>query len=386
MDATLSWTDRWLAVRDRLVASPRFQRWATAFPLTRPIARRRARELFDLCAGFVYSQVLLACVRLRLFDYLQDSPRELSAVVHHCRLPREAVERLLAAATSLRLVEARSDGRYGLGMLGAALAGNPGVAAMVEHHALLYADLHDPVALLRGEREGTALGRYWAYAGNPEAASLQPAQVAEYSELMAASQPLVTREILAAVPLHRHRSLLDVGGGDGSFLCAVARQCPRLDLALFDLPAVAERARERFAGAGLGARVGVHGGDFRRDELPRGADIVTLVRVLFDHPDTTVLELLAAVRRALPVGGSLLVAEPMSGTEGAEPIGAAYFSFYLMAMGRGRSRTPRDFESLLSRSGFGRFRVLRSPSPLQTGLLMAEAVPLRGPAVARPTS
>ena len=379
MDATLSWTDRWLAVRDRLVASPRFQRWATAFPLTRPIARRRARELFDLCAGFVYSQVLLACVRLRLFDYLRDSPRELSAIVHHCRLPREAAERLLAAASSLRLVEVRSDGRYGLGVLGAALAGNPGVAAMVEHHALLYADLHDPVALLRGDRETTALGRYWAYAGNPEAASLEASQVAEYSDLMAASQPLVTREILAAAPLHRHRSLLDVGGGDGSFLCAVAQEFPGLELALFDLPAVAGRATARFAAAGLATRVRVHGGDFRRDELPRGADIVTLVRVLFDHPDATVLELLAAVRRSLPLGGSLLIAEPMSGTEGAEPIGAAYFGFYLLAMGRGRSRTPRDFESLLARAGFGRFRLLRSPSPLQAGLLMAEAVPVRTP-------
>ena len=374
MDAALSWSDRWLAVRDRLVASPRFQRWATAFPLTRPIARRRARELFDLCAGFVYSQVLLACVRLRLFDFLREAPRDVGAIVHHCALPREAVERLLAAAASLRLVESRSDGRYGLGVLGAALAGNPGVASMVEHHALLYADLHDPVALLRGDREATALGRYWAYAGNPQAAALGAAQVADYSELMAASQPLVTREILAALPLNRYRSLLDVGGGDGSFLCAVAQQAPALELALFDLPAVAERARARFASAGLAARVNVQGGDFRRDELPRGADLVTLVRVLFDHPDATVLELLAAVRRALPAGGSLLIAEPMSGTEGAEPIGAAYFGFYLMAMGRGRSRTPADFEALLARTGFGRLRVLRSPSPLQTGLLLAEAV------------
>jgi len=374
MDAALSWGDRWLAARDRLVASPRFQRWATAFPLTRPIARRRARELFDLCAGFVYSQVLLACVRLRLFDYVGECPREVAAITRHCGLPREAVERLLAAAASLRLLEVRSDGRYGLGVLGAALAGNPGVAAMVEHHALLYADLRDPIALLGGSREDTALGRYWAYAGNPDAAALEPSEVADYSDLMAASQPLVTREILAACPLARYRSLLDVGGGDGSFLCAVAQREPGIELALFDLPAVADRARARLAGAGLASRVRVHGGDFRQDALPQGADLVTLVRVLFDHPDSTVLDLLAAVRRALPVGGSLLIAEPMSGTEGAEPIGAAYFSFYLLAMGRGRSRTPADFQALLARTGFGRMRVLRSPSPLQTGLLMAEAV------------
>ncbi|MEI6317792.1 MAG: methyltransferase [Pseudomonadota bacterium] len=371
MDAALNWTDRWLATRDRLVSSERFQRWAASFPLTRPFARRRARELFDLCAGFVYSQVLLACVRLDLFGILQVSPLDARALSQRLSLPQDATDRLLAAAVSLRLVEQRSDGRYGLGVLGAALVGNPGVVAMIEHHALLYADLRDPVALLRGDRDRTELGRYWAYAGNPDAAALGPEQVAEYSRLMADSQPLVTREILAAWPLHRHRRLLDVGGGDGSFVCAVAAAVPSIALQLFDLPAVADRATGRFAASGLAHRATAFGGDFRRDALPAGADLITLVRVLFDHPDETVLELLAAVRRAIPDDGTLLIAEPMAGTSGAEPMGAAYFGFYLMAMGRGRSRAPADFERLLVQAGFTDVRIVPTPSPLQTGLLVA---------------
>jgi demethylspheroidene O-methyltransferase len=290
-------------------------------------------------------------------------------------LPQDATDRLLAAAASLRLVEQRSDGRYGLGVLGAALVGNPGVVAMIEHHALLYADLRDPVALLRGERDRTELGRYWAYAGNPDAAALAPEQVADYSRLMADSQPLVTREILAAYPLRRHRRLLDVGGGDGSFVCAVAAAVPTLALQLFDLPAVADRASARFAASGLAQRATAFGGDFRRDALPAGADLVTLVRVLFDHPDETVLELLAAVRRTMPADGTLLIAEPMAGTSGAEPMGAAYFGFYLMAMGRGRSRSPADFEQLLGRAGFTDIRLVPTPSPLQTGILVARPNP-----------
>lgn len=375
MDAASSWTDRWLATRDRLVSSERFQRWAASFPLTRPFARRRARELFDLCAGFVYSQVLLACVRLDLFGILQASPLDARALALRLSLPQDATDRLLAAAASLRLVEQRSDGRYGLGVLGAALVGNPGVVAMIEHHALLYADLRDPVALLRGERDRTELGRYWAYAGNPDAAALAPEQVADYSRLMADSQPLVTREILAAYPLRRHRRLLDVGGGDGSFVCAVAAAVPTLALQLFDLPAVADRASARFAASGLAQRATAFGGDFRRDALPAGADLVTLVRVLFDHPDETVLELLAAVRRTMPADGTLLIAEPMAGTSGAEPMGAAYFGFYLMAMGRGRSRSPADFEQLLARAGFTDIRLVPTPSPLQTGILVARPNP-----------
>src|ERR1700730_3252993 len=52
-------------------------------------------------------------------------------------------------------------------------------------------------------------------------------------------------------PIHRHRCLLDVGGGEGVFLAAVATRAPALRLMLLDLPAVAERARTRLAAAGL---------------------------------------------------------------------------------------------------------------------------------------
>ena len=102
---TLSWTDRLLALRDRLLASPAFHRAASGFVLTRPIAQRRAREVFDLVAGFVYSQVLTACVRLDLFGKLAKGPQSLSTLAQQMALTPDAAERLLAAAQSLKLVE-----------------------------------------------------------------------------------------------------------------------------------------------------------------------------------------------------------------------------------------------------------------------------------------
>jgi demethylspheroidene O-methyltransferase len=366
------WSDRGYAWRDRLLASPRFQRWAAAFPLTRPIARRRARALFDLVAGFVYSQVLFACVQLRLFDALADGAQNVETLAVRCALPVEAMRRLLDAAVSLELVSARGDGCYGLGELGAAMRGNPGIAAMVEHHALLYADLRDPVALLRGERAGTALADYWPYAGTADPAALAGRDVAAYSALMASSQQLIAGEILDAYPVARHRCLLDVGGGEGAFLTAAAARAPDLRLMLFDLPSVAERARGRFAAAGLAHRAQVTGGDFLADALPAGADLISLVRVVHDHDDERVLTLLRAVRQALPPGGTLLLAEPMAGTAGAEPMGDAYFGFYLLAMGRGRPRSPVVLGGLLEAAGFKSWQLAPTHMPLQTGLIVAK--------------
>ena len=371
---SLSWRDRWLALRDRLLASRGFQRRAAAFAPTRWIARRRAREVFDLVAGFVYSQVLFACVRLGLFGMLAEGPQTLPALAARLALSPEAAQRLLVAAISLRLVERRSGERFGLGVLGAPLVGNTAITAMVEHQAALYADLRDPVALLRGEAAGAALASYWPYA-EAESSGLSsevPAdRVAAYSALMSASQPLVADEILDAYPLARHRCLLDIGGGEGTFLAAAAARASGLQLILFDLPAVAERAQINFAARGLTQRARAVGGDFLRDALPRGADIATLVRVVHDHDDREVLLLLKAVRAALPDEGVLLLAEPMAETPGAEAMGDAYFGFYLLAMGRGRPRSAARLAEMLVQAGFERPRLLRNRMPLQTRVMLA---------------
>ena len=242
---------------------------------------------------------------------------------------------------------------------------------MVEHHAALYADLADPLALLRGEHDATRLGALWPYAGSSAPDDLARDRVADYSALMSASQPLVASQVLDAVSLHGHRCLLDVGGGEGTFLRAVAARAPHLQLLLFDLPAVAERARTSLAGAGLTPRVTVFGGSFFHQRLPVGADVATLVRVVHDHDDAKALHLLAAVRDALGPGGRLLLAEPLADTPGAPAMGNAYFGFYLLAMGSGRARTSAELTAMLHSVGFERVQVLPTRQPLQTGLLSA---------------
>jgi demethylspheroidene O-methyltransferase len=367
---SLSWSGRWLGLRNRVFASSRFQRWAAAFPLTRPIARRRARALFDLCAGFVYSQILTACIELRLFDLLAHGPLPLNDLAERLGLAPEAALRLLKAARSLDLVESSPDG-YVLGDLGAALRGNPGIAEMVRHHGMLYRDLSDPVALLRRGPGGTELGAYWAYAESERPDGLEAGSTDAYTALMGDSQGLVAGDILDAYPLARHRRLLDLGGGNGTFLSAVGARWPHLELHLFDLPPVAEQARRRFECEGLAPRAEAIGGDLFRDPLPEGADICSLVRVVHDHDDGPALSILRAARQALPPGGTLLLAEPMSDTPSAEPIGDAYFGFYLWAMGSGRPRTAQELDAMLRDAGFNRVKEMPTRRPLLTRLLIA---------------
>ncbi|GAB1717031.1 MAG: O-methyltransferase [Nitrobacter sp.] len=365
-------SERWRGLRDTLLSSRRFQRWAAAFPLTRPVARRHAVALFDLCAGFVYSQVLAACVQLDLFSLLQHGPQPAATLAARFSIPVQAMTALLEAAASLRLLERRGERGFGLGPLGAALLGNPGVAAMVAHHAALYADLADPVALLSGTSGERRLSRYWPYAAAPSAPELTRAAVAPYTALMAASQPMVAEMVLGAYSFARHRCLLDVGGGDGSFLIAAGRQAPRLELKLFDLPDVAAIAREKFAAASLGDRASVAGGNFLADALPRGADVISLIRVVHDHGDEAVLNLFARVREALPEGGTLVIGEPLAGAPGVDSVGA-YFEIYLQAMGSGRPRTFAATRQLLHLAGFRNIRRRPTRIPLIASVVVAQS-------------
>jgi demethylspheroidene O-methyltransferase len=365
--------DFWFRLRNRILSDPNFQRWAARFPLTRFIARRRAAGLFDLCAGFVYSQVLYAAVTLGLFEALSAGAMTATELAPRLSLPLEATRRLLDAAASLRLVERRRQGRYDLGIHGAALLGNPAALAMIEHHALLYRDLADPVALLRRRQTRTELGKFWSYA-TPPTATATAAEVAGYSRLMSRSLSLIADDILEAYPMSRHRCLLDVGGGEGAFLEAAGARAPTLALILFDLPPVAHRARERLENLDIARRTTVIGGDVLVDPLPVGADLVSLVRVIHDHEDPQALEILRASHRALPPGGVLLLAEPMARTSGAEPMGDAYFGFYLLAMGQGRPRTATQLRALLLEAGFDRVRNVKTRRPILCGLLVAERV------------
>jgi len=369
-----SWLDRWRDRWNAFVATAGFQRWAARFPLTRPVALARSRALFDLMAGFVYTQTLLACVELDLFDYLAQGPRSKREIMQHTGLDDVAAERILRAATSLRLLSRRRGDRVAIGPLGAPMVGNRGLVALIRHHAMAYADLADPVTLLRsGSDFRTELSRYWPYADAPRPQNIDDARVASYSEMMASTLPPLASDVLDAYDLSKHDCLLDVGGGEGVFLSHAGARHPSLNLMLFDLPAVTTRAQHRLEKDGLATRSRIVGGNFHTEPLPTGADVASLVRVLLDHDDDAVRRLLRKVHTALPRGGTLLVAEAMSGARFAEPVGDAYFNFYLLAMGKGRARRPEELRAMIHEAGFKKTRQLPTRYPIQTGLIVAEA-------------
>jgi demethylspheroidene O-methyltransferase len=235
------------------------------------------------------------------------------------------------------------------------------------------------VALLRDQVSDGQMMAYWPYVetqgpdGTPQPAprAWSEEKVSRYSQLMSASQPFVVDEVLATYSFDRHQCVLDVGGGQGTFVSRLAAHATHLKLKLFDLPQVAALAQDNFSKKSLSDRIEAFGGDFLKDALPEGADLVTLVRVAHDHPDAHVNIILRAIFKALPAGGTLLLTEPMAQASHEPPLGDAYFHFYLLAMGSGRLRTVSELSDMILSAGFANVDVLANAMPLQTRILVA---------------
>lgn len=351
----------------RLMASPGFQRWASRTPILRKIVRREGEAMFDLVAGFCHSQILQAFVKFDIPDMLLDTELNARAIAAKCQAPEVRVAILLKGAQSLNLIKQRRNGDYSLTVRGAALAGVPGLAGMIKHHDVLYRDLADPIAFFRGETD-TELAAFWPYVFGAGAAK-DPETAEVYSKLMADSQTLVAADTLATINFSDATHLMDVGGGTGAFLAAVGAEYPGLPLTLFDLPAVVPFAAERFAQAGMSTHTAIHPGSFRDDPLPRGADTISLVRVLYDHTDTTVTALLRSVHEALPEGGRIVISEPMTGADQPERAGDAYFALYCMAMGTGTARSQKQVAKHLRQAGFTNIQTPRAKRPFVTSVV-----------------
>lgn len=365
----LSWKTQLVLRRNRVLGSGRFQHWAARWPIFRSVARRRAAQQFDLIAGFVYTQVAYLFVETGLIHALRKQPLGLAAVQALTGLSESAALRLLRAGEALGLAETPQEGLWTLGQTGAELSANEGAMAMVRHHALLYRDLADPLEVLRRiPGAGNALSAFWTYA-TPGDGSDQSAE--PYSELMAATQPMVWQQIIGRYDFSAHHRMLDVGGGSGGFVEAIGRHTVGLALGVFDLPEVVPLAGERFRGTPLELRVTLHPGSFRGNPIPTGYDLVTLVRILHDHDDDVAQALLGSIFESLPVGGKLLILEPMAQTKGAEAMGDAYFGLYLWTMGSGRPRPFAEIAEMARNAGFARVAEIGTPLPIIARALLA---------------
>ena len=154
--------------------------------------------------------------------------------------------------------------------------------------------------------------------------------------------------MLRAYDFSRFSTIVDVGGGDGTFMAALLQAYPDAKGIVFD----------RFACAGPVQSVA---GDFFA-AVPGGGDCYLLSRVLHDWNDEDAARILRTVRRAMNGPRTVLLVERLLDGDSSEE--AALSDLNMMVMNGGRERTLEEFRALLASTGFALSRALPTEAPV----------------------
>jgi SAM-dependent methyltransferase len=162
------------------------------------------------------------------------------------------------------------------------------------------------------------------------------------------------RRFVRQVDLAPRRRILDLGGGSGCYCIAAARAHPHLTAVVFDLPPVVEVAREFIAAHGLSDRITAQAGDFTRDPLPRGADVVIMASNLPQYSRAIVQEVVARAFAALEPGGAMhLIGEMLNAERTGPPDPALWGLAEALHGSTGLAHSVAECVGYLERAGFG---------------------------------
>lgn len=155
------------------------------------------------------------------------------------------------------------------------------------------------------------------------------------------------------------RSLVDVGGGDGTALRTLVGACPWIRGIDFDLPHVIAASRGR--GGGIGIEY-VEGNMF--ESVPK-ANAAFLMWVLHDWSDEECIRILKNCREAVDHSGDgkVIIAEAVidEGREGGDEkfaeVRLTLDMIMLAHTEKGKERTFKEWEYVINEAGFSRFTV-----------------------------
>nr|BAJ72588.1 7'-O-demethylcephaeline/cephaeline O-methyltransferase [Carapichea ipecacuanha] len=198
----------------------------------------------------------------------------------------------------------------------------------------------------------TAHGKsFWDYTSrDPEFRKLFDEAMAGDSELI--SKVLVTEFKYVFEGL---KSLVDVGGGNGTLARSIAKAFPNLKCTVFDLPEAV--ANEQ----GDGNLDFVAGDMF--DRVP-SADAILLKIVLHDWSDENCVKILKNCRKSIPVkdkGGKVIIIEGVVELEknaGNEYAGLENLDMEMLVLYNSKERTKKEWAKLFSDAGFSDYKFI----------------------------
>ena len=298
-------------------------------------------ELGRLINSYRVSQAICVAAELGVADLLAGGARTSDDLADATGTNADALYRLLRALATVGVLREEEGRLFVLAELGEPLRSDvpDSLAAIALHLGRPY--IREAwSALAESVRTGENAFRLVHGMSAWEYRAQHPEDNTAFDRYIAASTRLGTRALLDAYDFGRFGTIVDVGGGNGTFLAVLCMEYPSLRGIVFDQPHVV-------AGLDLGDRIQVVGGSFF-ESVPEDGDAYVLKWILHDWEDEQAVAILRAVRRS---GGTVLVIERLvePPNEGSE----TKFTDLLMLVGPGgRERTLDAYRDLFDAAGY----------------------------------
>lgn len=323
--------------------------------------------LLRLAYGAQAAQVIYVAAKLSLADQLKDGARSSADLAGAAGVDAVILRRVLRCLASLGVFVETAPDRFGLTEMGELLRSDR--PDSLQPRAIWNTDVMLPLwgSLLHTLRTGESgaehvLGMplYDYLTAHPDIGALFDRTMAGYARYRLAP-------VVVAYDFSRFGSIVDVGGGNGALLIEILRGYPRARGIVFDLPPVAERARQNIAAAGLSDRcIAVGGGAL--ETVPAGGDAYVLSNFLIGMSDEEAIQILRHCRRGMSPGGRVLLIEWVvpTGDELASGSFKAWdttsIDLTILSTGAGRVRTADEFQAVLHAAGLTTMEIVPTAS------------------------
>ena len=183
----------------------------------------------------------------------------------------------------------------------------------------------------------------------------------------------VGRSVVNLIDLESVKTLLDVGGGPGTYSALLAAKYPTLTATVADLPPVIAHANDIVASMNGGERVKCIGFDYYQDELEGSYDAILISGVLHREQPDGVKNILRKATAALNPGGILYISDVMVNDERTGPLFSTMFSINMRVLANhGRSHSVREQSGYLEELGLKVTAVNQLPAPIHYTIIRAE--------------
>jgi hypothetical protein len=328
-------------------------------------------DLMKLTTGHWITQAIFVAAKLGIADLLLDGPRNSSELAQSTGANPRALYRLLRALASIGVFVEGSDSRFALTPMAECLqAHTPGsMRAWVLFTGEAYAfqpwgELVDSV--MTGQTafdhfHGLPIFDY--YAQHPEQGKL-------FDAAMTGSAGPEIAAVMADYDFSGIGTLVDLGGGQGTFLSTILKVYPAIKGILAEIPAVIDGARSHLEAAHLSDRCEVVPINFF-ESVPAGGDAYVMKRVIHDWDDERSTIILKNCYRAMAGKGKLLLVE-MVLPPGNDPDFSKWLDIAMLVYSSGCERTAEEYRDLLTTAGFRLTKI----TPTRSSASVIEAVPI----------